>query len=89
MVVVAGNDHDLLLGTHPCGESRQHARSCGERVSDRALAQLNHVTQQHQPIGFGSGAGQYLNEGIVIERCPAVARSDVQVRNDERRHVQF
>jgi hypothetical protein len=80
--MVAGKDHDLLVATHPCDQAGQDARSCGERVSEWALAHLDHIPEQDQPIGGGGGVGERLDDSVVIERRTAVARADVQVGDD-------
>jgi hypothetical protein len=50
MVVVAGDDHNFPLGTERLGQRAQDRPGLGQRVTHRALAQLEHVAEQYEPV---------------------------------------
>jgi len=71
MIVIAGNDHDLSPGKH-LGKLLEKWTCSGKRVATRAMAQLEHIPQQDEPIdvleridqrGAGPGTTQHIGAG--------------------------
>ena len=60
MVVVAGCDHDLAIGSDRVAQLGQRSLGHRERVAEWPVAQFQHVTEQHQPVTLGGGAQQGL-----------------------------
>ena len=50
MVVIAGDDHHLARRAQRRTDLPQHGPRGAERLAHRALAQLEHVAEQHQPV---------------------------------------
>ncbi len=50
MVVVAGNDHDLLARTEGSPELGQHRQRHVQHAAERALAKLDQVAKQDKPV---------------------------------------
>ena len=82
MVVVAGDERHLLTRTEARHQAGKDARSCGERVTHRVLAQLDDVTEQDQMVDLGDRSRQRADDLIVVEPAAPIARADVQVRDD-------
>ena len=57
--MVAGHEHDRRPGERP-PELLEHRPGDLERVGERALAQLDHVAEQHDPVG----AAERLDERL-------------------------
>jgi hypothetical protein len=79
VVVIAGHHHYLALRPQGLAHLGQDARSRGERVSDRALAELDHIPQEDEAIH----AAQRLAEKAacigVLEAVPAAPRAQVEI----------
>jgi hypothetical protein len=54
VIVVAGHDHHLPLGTEGGPELAQHRRGVGERLGDPRVAQLDDVAEQHESLAVGN-----------------------------------
>jgi hypothetical protein len=49
MIVIAGNDHDLTPGERVSKLLEERPRR-GKRIASRAMAQLEHITEQDESI---------------------------------------
>ena len=63
MVVIAGNDQHLVCLSQRLADRAQHPECRPERVAPRTLSELDHVTQQHEPVG-ASSAGDEAVAGL-------------------------
>jgi hypothetical protein len=77
--MVTGNHHNLGAGPERTGQIAEHRFGSRQRVAQRAMAELEHVTEQNQPVAAierglqrraRPGAAQDVNLG---------ARAEVQV----------
>jgi hypothetical protein len=83
MIVVARHQHDLAGRAQSLAQLGQDARSRGERVPDRPLAELDDVAQENQAVGVGQGGAQPGSCTGVLESVPPAAGPQVQVGDDE------
>jgi hypothetical protein len=89
VVVVAGEDHHLAPGAESLADAVKDARSRGERVPDRAFAQLEHIAEEHEPIdALELGEQGVAGRGIAETVTPA-PRPQVEVGDDERPHAGY
>jgi len=78
--VVARDHHHRRVRGQRCGEGREDARSCGERVPDRALPKLDQVSEQEQAIDAGERLAQRRQTLVVAGLVRT--RPEVQVGYD-------
>ena len=86
MVVIARHDHDLGAAPSALADRASTGRGRGERVAERALAQLEHVAEQHQPVDAGERLEQRARGSRRAQHVAPRARAEVQVRDDQRAH---
>ena len=57
-----------------------------EDLGQRAVAQLEHVAEQHQPVGALELSEEPLEEALAAEQVGAAAEAQVQIRDHRRAH---
>ena len=85
MVVVARHEHDVAVAEHRPELGEERAGDV-EHPRDRALAEVDDVAQQHDPVGVLEPRPQPgAHVGAAQEVAPR-AHAQVEVRQDDRRH---
>ncbi len=82
--MVAGDEHDFAPGSERGTQLSEDAPRRRDRTTERPLAQFDHVAEQHEPVDRRDSTCQRLQPVGVLEPAAAVARPEVQIRDDER-----
>ena len=86
MVVVAGHEHDLRVRAQRLPDRGEDLLRGVERLGHRAVAQLERVAQDHQPVGARELGQQRLARRGVAQDVGLGAAAEVQVGDDEGPH---
>jgi predicted transcriptional regulator len=81
MVVIARAHHDLAAGERLPEIFEERPRS-GHRVARRAVAQLEHVAEQHEAIDILQGLQQRCARPGTTQHIRAQTAAEVQVGDD-------
>ena len=85
MIVVAGHEHDVAIAQDRPELGEERARHV-EHARDRALAEVDDVPQQHDPVGVLELRPQPGAHVGATQEVATRAHAQVQVRQDDRRH---
>src|SRR5262249_44869274 len=77
-------DHHLPALSDRLPEPFDDATGDGKRIANRPVAELEHVTQQYEPIDFTDRREQGCAGHVVAEHVALGTRTEVQVGDDER-----
>ena len=86
VVVVVARDHDHLASRERLAERRQRRGRAVEHLAQRAVAKLEHVAEQDQPVGAGELGAQTLAESLAAQQIGAAAEPEMEVGDDRRAH---
>ena len=86
VVVVARHEHERAAGQR-CAERLDERRGHLERLRERALAQLERVTQQHDPVVSTDRVDEPLAHARVAGHVRPAERAEMKVRDDRRAHA--
>ena len=88
LVVVVARHHDHLgAARHPGADRAQRRLGDLHRLRGAVLEQLDHVAEQHQPVGALERAEQRVEGGSPPQHVSPQAGAEVEVRDDKRAHV--
>jgi hypothetical protein len=78
VVVVARHEHDLAT-RHRLAEILEHRPSGGERLAHRAMAELEHVAEQHQALDVPQSLEQRRSQRGAPQHVGAREAAEMQV----------
>ena len=78
-VVVAGDQHHLAVGAQGLADGLEHGPRGLQRVVHRAVAQLEQVAEDDEPVDAVEGAEQRLLGGGPAQDVDVVAGPEVEV----------
>ena len=85
VVVVARDDHELAA-RHGAGERADRRGRDLQNLRERAVAKLEHVAEQHQPLCALEVLAQHGAEALAAQQVGAAAQPQVQVGDHRRAH---
>ena len=86
MVVVAGHQYDLDARGQGRADRAHDRLGAREHVTRRAMAQLERVAEQDEPVDAVEAGEQDVERGRAREHVGAAGDADVQVGDDEGAH---
>ncbi|CAA9473401.1 MAG: hypothetical protein AVDCRST_MAG13-637 [uncultured Solirubrobacteraceae bacterium] len=86
VVVVARHEHELAAGAERLADLGEERRRELRDAALRAVAQLDRVAEDHEPVGLADRRHQRLAQVGAAQQVRAVRGADVQVGDHERAH---
>ncbi len=87
VVVVAAEHQQLAVGPERAAEILEQRAGERERVAVRAVAQLEPVAEDHEPVDAAHGLHQRLAQLGAPQQVSPLGRADVKVRDHQRPHA--
>ena len=84
VVMVAGDDYNLAARAERLADRAQHRPGRAQRISDRAVPQLQNVTEQHETIDAPERVEQPLTGLLAAQHVAPGVRAEMQVGDDQR-----
>ena len=81
--MVAGDDHDLGAGGQTPADRLEHGPGGRERVAHRAVAQFDHVAEEHQAVDVVHGPDQRLERLLPAQHVLPRGRAEVKIGDDQ------
>ena len=81
VVVVAGNEHDVAAGEGLADCLEERAGRI-ERDAERALAELEHVAEEDQPVDVGGRLEEPFDDRLAAQHVGPVAGAEVEVGDE-------
>ncbi len=85
--MIARHDHHLAASAEGRSDRSQDVLRRGERLAQRPLPKLDHVTEQHQPVVSRQRLDQRCARRRLTEDIGAAAHTEMQVGDDQRAQV--
>ncbi len=87
VVVIAAQHQQLAVGPERAAEVLEQRAGEGERVAVRAVAQLEPVAEDHEPVDSAHGLDQWLAQLGAPQQVRPLGRAHVQVGDHQRPHA--